>query len=275
MECAWKEMLGILPPGIRGDVDREGKDVLQELRLRINAPPELVLQGKRKWLTGKMTQEDLNFVVNGATRYSPWTAVSSSQGYITAPGGHRIGLCGEVVCKDGMVTGFRSVRSLCIRVARDFSGIGKAAAALDTSILILGAPGTGKTTLLRDLIRQRAQTRHVAVVDERCELFPEGFQLGIYQDILTGCSKARGIEMLLRTMGPEVIAMDEITAEEDTQALLQAACCGVGLMATAHAGSLEDFCRRRMYKPLREANLFQTILVLGQDQRFTVERMGL
>ena len=76
-------------------------------------------------------------------------------------------------------------------------------------------------------------------------------------------------------MGPEVIAVDEITAEADTRALLQAACCGVELMATAHAGSLEDFCRRRIYRPLREANLFQTILVLGQDQSFTVERMGL
>ena len=275
MECAWKELLGILPPGIRGDVDREGKEALQELRLRINAPPELVLPGKRKWLTGKTNQEDLNFVVNGATRYSPWTAASSSQGYLTAPGGHRIGLCGEAVCKDGIVTGLRTIRSVCIRVARDFPGIGKKAAGLDGSILILGAPGSGKTTLLRDLIRQRAQTRHVAVVDERCELFPDGFRQGLYQDTLTGCGKAQGIEMLLRTMGPEAIAVDEITAEADTRALLQAACCGVELMATAHAGSLEDFGRRRIYRPLREANLFQTILVLGQDQRFTVERMGL
>lgn len=274
MECAWKELLGILPPGIRGDVDREGKQSLQELRLRANAPPELVLPGRRQWLSGPVTREDLNFVINTATRYSPWTAASSSQGYITAPGGHRIGLCGEVVCKDGMVTGLRTVTSLCIRVARDFPGIGKAAALLDSSILILGAPGTGKTTLLRDLIRQMAEKRHAAVVDERGELFPEGFSQGRYQDTLTGCSKAAGIEMLLRTMGPEIIAVDEVTAEEDSRALLQAACCGVGLVATAHAGSLEDFCRRKIYRPLREANLFQTLLVLGPDKGFTVERMS-
>lgn len=274
MRCAWKELLGILPPGIRSEVDTAGKETLRELRLRINAPPELVLSGGQHWLKGKTNQEDLNFIVNTATRYSPWASASAAQGYITAAGGHRIGLCGDVVCKDGLVTGIRTVRSVCIRVARDFEGIGKAAAALDSSLLILGAPGTGKTTLLRDLIRQLARYRHVAVVDERCELFPEGFVTGKLQDTLSGCSKITGIEMLLRTMSPEYIAVDEITAEEDSLALARAANCGVGLLATAHAGNLEDFAVRSVYRHLRERNLFQTVLVLDRDNTFTVERMN-
>lgn len=273
MECAWKEFLAIVPGGIRSEVDEAGKEKLQELRLRINAPPELVLADGSIWLDRKMTQEDLNFVVNTATRYSPWTAASTAQGFITAPGGHRIGLCGDTVTKSGFVTGFRTVRSLCIRVARDFFGIGKAAAAFNTSVLILGAPGTGKTTLLRDLARQLAYNRHVAVVDERCELFPEGFSQGRCQDTILGCSKEQGIDMVIRTMGPEFLAVDEITAEADSVALVRAAYCGVHLLATAHAGCLEDFSRRNVYRPLREAHVFNIVLILDRNKLFTVERM--
>ena len=273
MPCAWKELMEILPVKIRSETDQLGKETMMELRLRINAPPELVLSTGTHWMEGTVTQEDLNFVVNTATRYSPWTAASAASGYITAPGGHRIGLCGEVIRKQETVTGLRSVRSLCIRVARDFPGIGKSVAAMDTSVLILGAPGTGKTTLLRDVIRQLGGKRHVAVVDERQELFPAGFEQGRCQDTLLGCPKEQGIEMLLRTMGPEYIAVDEITEERDCAALVRAACCGVGLLATAHAGNLEDFLRRNVYRQLREANIFPMVLVLKRDKTFTLERM--
>lgn len=141
MMCAWKELLSILPPRLRREVDSLGKESAQELRLRINAPPELVLGGKEIWLRENVTEEDLNFIINTASRYSPWAAATMGQGYLTAPGGHRIGLCGEAICRNGCYEGIRQVRSLCIRIARDFQGIGKDAAALKGSILILGAPG--------------------------------------------------------------------------------------------------------------------------------------
>lgn len=282
MMCAWKELLSILPPRLRREVDSLGKESAQELRLRINAPPELVLGGKEIWLRENVTEEDLNFIINTASRYSPWAAATMAQGYLTAPGGHRIGLCGEAVCRNGCFEGIRQVRSLCIRIARDFQGIGKDAAALKGSILILGAPGWGKTTLLRDLVRQRSETLpgSIAVVDERGEVFPKEsdaycFQPGRRTDVLTGCPKAQGIEMVLRTMGPSCIAVDEITARADCDALLRAGWCGVTLLATAHASCKEDLLSRPVYKPLAESGLFDTLLVLQQDKSWHLERMDL
>lgn len=275
MRCAWKELLGILPAWLRKPVDEQGRETLQELRLRCGTPPELVLRDGVRWLDRNAEGEDLRFCVNAASRYSPWSAATAAQGYVTAPGGHRIGLCGEAVCKNGEVTGIRELRSLCIRVARDFPGIGREAAKCGGSILILGAPGWGKTTLLRDLVRQIAERETVAVVDERGELFPEGIARGKRMDVLTGCPKSAGINMVLRTMGPACIALDEITAQADTQALLHAVGCGVRLLATVHASSLSDLRRRPVYRPLMESGLFETALVLRADKTFQTERMGL
>jgi len=274
MTCAWKELLAVLPLWMRKEVDAQGANTLQELRLRINVPPELVLHGESRWLGHSVTQEDLNYTVNAASRYSPWTADSTAQGYITTEGGHRIGLCGETVVRQGTVTGIKNISSLCIRIARDFPGIAKAAGNLTGSVLILGPPGWGKTTLLRDLIRQRERMERVCVVDERGELFPEGIPRGNRVDVLSGCSKQEGITMLLRTMGPNCIAVDEITDREDALALMQAANCGVLLLATAHALSLTDLRQRSIYRLLLENHVFDTFLVLKKDKSYTVERMA-
>lgn len=273
MRCAWKELLSILPFSIRGEVDSMGKDKLQEVRLRLNTPAELVLDKHSHWLNHEITHDDLNFCINAASRYSPWSAASASSGYITAAGGHRIGLCGNVVCKNGIVTGVREITSVCIRVAKDFPGIGKPLSTHRGSILILGAPGWGKTTLMRDLIRLRSDAgEHIGVVDERSELFPEGFTQGKRTDVLTNCPKPEGIPMLLRTMGPDCIAVDEITAPEDAMALVGAAWCGVKLLATAHASSLQDFLTRPVYAQLAKNNLFDTIVILHQDKSWHTER---
>ncbi len=275
MRCAWKELLSILPLWMRSEVDELGRDTLQELRLRLGLPPELVRSSFNVNMKATITRDDLHYIVNAASRYSPWSASSASQGYITAPGGHRIGLCGEAVMQNGQMTGIRSVTSLCIRVARDFPGIAQKIASVSGSVLILGRPGSGKTTLLRDLIRLRSERGCVAVVDERGELFPQGFSTGSRTDILTGCAKTQGIEMLLRTMGPEVIAVDEITSETDCTALMKAGWCGVQLFATAHASSKEDLYGRAVYKPLVASRIFQTLVILRPDKSWKVERMEL
>lgn len=273
MRCAWKELLDILPKWMITDVDALGRSSLQELRLRLDAPPELVSCDSVQRLGRQVSSEDLSYCVNAASRYSPWAAATIAQGFLTVSGGHRIGLCGEAVLKNKEITGIRKVTSLCIRVARDFPGIGSSAAGLRGSMLILGAPGRGKTTLLRDIARQISEKSIVAVVDERGEIFPSGFVRGDRMDVLTGVPKAGGVEMVLRTMGPEWIAVDEITAEEDCRSLLQAQGCGVRLLATAHAGSLDEFRVRPIYKALLDNHVFDYLLILHSDKSYGTERI--
>ena len=274
MECAWKPLLSILPDWMRQDVDRQGRNQLQELRLRLGQPPQLLLGNRIGELKRAVTFEDLNFCVNAASRYSPWAASTAAKGYLTAPGGHRIGLCGEGILRNGKVEGIKNLTSLNIRIARDFPRIADGIP-LKGSVLILGAPGWGKTTLLRDLIRCRSQDQQISVVDERGELFPwESFDAGKHTDVMRGCPKQDAIPMLLRTMGPGCIAVDEITQEEDTLALLEAAGCGVELMATVHGTSLDDLRKRSIYRKLMDADIFDTIVLLRRDKSWKLERIN-
>jgi stage III sporulation protein AA len=254
-------------------VDRQGKETGQNLRLRLGEKAELNCGQHTYWLDYDVTMDDLNFVVNTASRYSPWAAATISKGYITARGGHRIGICGEAVMKNGIFCSIREISSLCIRIARDFQGISNNLSELSGSTIILGAPGWGKTTLLRDLIRKKSESgEHICVLDEREELFPQGISAGSRTEILKGCPKPQGVDILLRVMEPQVIAMDEITAPEDCLALRQAVWCGVDLLATAHAASLNDFLHREIYAPLVRENLFDNIVILRKDKTWHLER---
>lgn len=280
MRCAWQEFIRLLPQWMRRETDMLGKDTLQELRLRLDKPPLLVCRSRAVRLERNIQHDDLNFIINAASQYSPWAAQTISSGYITAPGGHRIGICGEVAVNNGRITGLRNASSLCMRVARDFPGVGESARDMTGSVLIIGPPGSGKTTLLRDLIRQRGDSGigSVAVLDERGEIFPlvQGkccFETGENADILTGCSKPEALDMLLRTMNPRWIALDEITREEDCLALRSAGWCGVSLLATAHALSKSDFLARPVYRQLALDRLFDNLLVLGRDKSWRAERI--
>ena len=277
MICAWKELLKILPDRFRGEVDRLGRDSLQELRLRLGRPPELITDSSCLLTDHTVTVDDLNYCINTASRYSPWAVGSVSKGYLTTTGGHRIGICGQAVVQSGQVQGIRSVSSLCIRVARDLPGISGSLCGKSGSILIIGSPGCGKTTLLRDLVRQISNNEKgsVAVVDERGELFPPdaSFDSGDHTDVLIGCGKEAGIDMVLRSMGPRIIAVDEITAEVDADALLRASRCGVDLLATAHAKDLQDLRSRPIYRKLWDFELFQWVVILRRDKSWTVERV--
>ena len=261
----WNEqqLLSILPQRLRREDYRE----VRELRLRLGQKPRLDIPGGYRELDGTVTGEELRFVVNAASRYSPWSAQSVRDGYITAPGGHRLGLCG-----DGAGETLREVTSVCIRIARDHVGIA-AGLPMEGNLLILGSPGSGKTTLLRDYLRHRARLEAVCVVDERREIFPEGFDRSGSMDVLSGVGKGRGMDMVLRSMAPRVIALDEITCEADCASLIQAAWCGVQLVATAHAGDLADLLGRQVYRPLVETGLFARVAVLDSQQHWKIREV--
>jgi len=269
-----------LPPPIRNLVERQnGKSVL-ETRLRLGRKTEIVTLCGSVWLDHIATADDLKYCVNMASRYSPWSSETVAHGYITAPGGHRVGICGEATVERGRLCGIRTVTSVCIRAAKDYSGLAAAALGLDCSVLIIGRPGSGKTTLLRDLIRQLSSRNSISVIDERCELFPVNsdgfcFQMGLKLDVLSGCSKAEGIDMALRTMTPDYIAVDEITSEPDCQGLIHAGWCGVKLLATAHAKDRQELISRPVYKPLISSGLFKYLMILREDKTWRLERMDL
>ena len=276
MRCQWDLFLYLLPPWLRNELDSYSETLL-ELHMRSGQEPELIMIGGSVCIKNAISKDDIFYCINAATKYSPWTSATMSKGFITAPGGHRIGICG--IFTEG-TAGIGNITSLCLRVARDFPGISTELWKHNDSILIIGQPGCGKTTLLRDLIRRKSDFcfRNIAVIDEKSEIFPfhqqkPCFPAGKRTDILTGFTKSKGIEMLLRNMSPGIIAVDEITAAEDCNALTQASHCGVKLFATAHAECISDLNKRPIYKQLMNSRIFESVVIMQPDKTWKVERV--
>ena len=182
----------------------------------------------------------------------------------------------------GALTGLRELSSLNLRVARQVAGIAdRIADGLWTSrasVLLVGAPGSGKTTLLRDLICQLSDrfSWRVGLVDERMEVAaccggcPQ-LAVGAHTDVLSGVHKPEAMELLLRTMSPQWIAVDEISAPADVEAISRAAYCGVRMLATVHADSLAELQSRPVYRRLLEEGVFTRFVLLRPDRSYTIE----
>ena len=283
----------LLPPSLRDiaqSIPPEAAASAEEIRLRTGGPLCVVTaDGEIAVGTNHMvTPAELQLVLEIATRASAHSYVDSiRQGFITAESGVRVGLCGLAITENGAVSGIRRIFSLCIRIPREKRGIAEEVNKKLTvngfdSAIILSPPGGGKTTLLRELTRliSNAGTR-ISLIDERLELSGafEGrtcFDIGAKTDVLAGAPKAAGVMMALRSMSPQIIAFDEITAEEDIQAAILAANCGVKLLATAHAGSVSDLKTRPLYRPLIENMIFRRAVVINHNcarRYYTVEEL--
>ena len=189
-----------------------------------------------------------------------------SQGFLPLPGGHRLGVCG-CVGPDGL----REITSLCVRVAHEIKGAGESIfpAVRGKNLLILGAPGTGKTTLLRDLIRLYGLAGvQVGVADERGEIAacrggaPQ-LDVGPGCDVVTGMEKGRAMVLLLRAMAPQVLATDELGGPGDARAVLEALRCGVTVICTAHGKSLGEVKKRRGMEALFRRGAFEKAALLS------------
>ena len=273
----------------------ETKETVEELRLRAGRPMTLLLpEGESAPWEDVVGPEDLETVLNMVTEYSRYAAAESMRnGYLSAKGGCRIGLCGTAVMKDGGNTNLRDLSSLVIRVAREKKGVAEPLierlleGGRLQSTLVLAPPGAGKTTLLRDLVRCLSsggpgrRPLRVSLVDERGEIavmvhgLPQ-MDIGTYTDVLDACPKAIGIPMVLRAMNPQVIAVDEITAREDLRAMTAAANCGVALLATIHGANMEELTRKPLYWDLLAAKVFQKAIRIensGGRRTYQVEEL--
>ena len=267
------EILSLFPDGLKGRMKPVLEDVahLNEIRLGVNCPCRIIREGCEYFLSPKgmclterdgawqITAREIEDIVNQICNYSLYAFENElRQGFLTVQGGHRVGFAGKVILNtDGSVRNLSYIRFLNIRISHEI--LGMADSVLPDvfeqeelrNTLIISPPGCGKTTLLRDLIRQvsdgtkERQGQQVAVVDERSEIagsyqgIPQN-QVGIRTDVLDACPKTEGMMLLVRSMTPQVIAVDEIGSGEDLAALQRIAVCGTGMLATMHGYSLKD-----------------------------------
>ena len=276
-----------LPPRLREEalsLSPADRARAEEVRLRAGWPMTVLADGGERPLGGPPVEgEELERLVEIASGASLHAVLDQlRRGYLTIEGGHRVGLCGTAVLREGEVHSLRGLSSANIRVARQV--LGASAPVVDglcpggrlASTLILAPPGLGKTTLLRDLVRAVSEGEgclplRVVLADERGEVAamyggrPQ-LAVGRRTDVVEGCPKAQGLMLLLRGMGPQVLAVDEITAPEDVRALTAAAGCGVTLLATAHGEGRADLERRPLYRSLLEEGLFRFLVGIRRDR---------
>lgn len=269
---------------LENNISEEEVNIIEEIRIRINLPIIVKLAEKEKIIDYKVSTEDINYIFQKICENSIYAYQNQiANGFVTIKGGNRVGIVGTAVVQNGKVTNLNYVSGLNFRIAQEIIGcsnkimpnIIRGETIYNT--LIIAMPGMGKTTLLRDIIRNlsngftdgntKIKGQNISVIDERGEIsatYRGGSQndLGIRTDVLNDIPKAIGMKMAIRSMAPQIIAADEIGSVDDVNAIQYAICCGIKGIFTAHGNSVEDVKKNTELKSLIDNKIFEKFIII-------------
>ncbi len=253
----------------------DNKEKMTEIRLRVGSNLRVYFGKAEKEFGINITKEHLLKILSNISSNSIYSVQNDiNKGFVTIAGGNRIGLAGEVIVLDGKIKNIKDISSMNIRIAHEYLGVSDKV--IDKIIdvdkvkntLIVSPPGLGKTTLLRDVIRNISDSGYnISVIDERGEIaaMHQGrptLNLGYRTDVISFVDKAQGMQMAVRSMAPQVVCTDEIGGTEDIEAIKYLCKCGVSYITTMHGDSLKDITSGKM-KELLDNGYLDTVIILS------------